>query len=471
MICSISNDRLDVFLSTKPIEGCEFFELDTTLGSKFVLDKLKEKNIRFGIQETVIDTVCNKGEMSSDKIIIAKGESAIDEGVELKFNFEHAKMPDLENSENADFHNLGFGIDVFEGQLLAEQYLKGPGAKGRDVYGKEIPFKKSHLKPLTYNANIIVEKTGPSTRFIAKIDGVLLNDKKDALYIEPELNIHSNIDFKIGNLSSSHPININGDITSGFFVRSKKDIQINGSIEKGAIVESDASIYISRGINQGANIISKGNLECKFAQSANLKADGDITITGHCYDSNLFCKGKFTCNNKIVKGEKGVVIGGQINAIEGMTLESVGSSNSLTHLITGYDFEQKQEHDKLKNLLLEINSDLKRLIRNLSIDLLDKSTMKKQLSELNESEKIHNLKILKQISLLKKQEISVENQKIALSQKKETLFLNSFIRVQICAFPDLKLDINNCFLNIYKKYSSFEASEINAEISIKKLAP
>jgi len=469
MICNISNNHLRAIFCNEPIEGYQFFEIDISLGLQYIYEKLKDKGILFGLQYEVLEKIAEKKSIDTNQIVIAKGEQPINEGVELKLNFDHAKMPDLENSENADFHNLGFGVDVFEGQLLAEQHISGPGLNGKTIYGKNIPYAKSRLKPLSHNSNVIIEKSGPDTRFISKIDGVLLNNKKESLYIEPELTINGNIDFNIGNLSSNHPININGDITSGFFVRSKKDIHIKGSVEKNAIVECGGSITIDRGVNQGAHITADKNIELKFSQSSNLKAKQNITISGHCFDSTIFCKGIFTCSNELVKGDKGAVIGGNINAVEGIRLYSVGSSNANTHLISGYDYEKKQEHEKLKKLQLEIKFDLKRLIRNLSINILDKSALN-ELKNLNRDEKLHNLKILKQISQLKKQEIHIGTQKSALSQKKETLFLNSSIIVHNSLFPDVKININDCILNIYENYSAFEASEKNGKISIKKLA-
>ena len=469
MICNISNNHLRALFSNDAIEGYESFEVDITLGIKFILDKLQEKGIKHGIQSDILENIAEKKSINSAQVLIAKGNSPIDEGVELKLNFDYVQMPDLQNTENADFHNLGFGIDVFEGQLLAEQHISGPGENGKTIFGKNLPYVKSHLKPLSFNSNVIIEKSGPDTRFISRIDGVLLNNKKETLHIEHELTINGNVDFNIGNLSSNHPININGDLTSGFFVRSKKDIHIKGSIEKNAIVESGGSVFIERGVNQNAQISADKNIELKFSQSAHLKANQDITIFGHCFDNTIFCKGVFTCTNELVKGEKGAVIGGTINAIQGIKLFSVGSSNANTHLITGYDYEKKQEHDKLKELQLEIRFDLKRLIRSLSINILDKSPLD-QLKNLKEEEKLHNLKILRQISQLKKEEIHLGTQKTALSQKKETLFLNSSIIVNHCLFPDVKIDINNCISNIYTKNSGFEACEINGEIAIKKLA-
>jgi uncharacterized protein len=467
MYCIISNDHLKVYFANKPLLNHEVFELNIEHGLKHVYDSLKKLGIIHGLLKEVIENIVDNKVITAEKVTVAKGTEPLHEGIELNFNFDHTRMPDLENTQNADFHNLGYGIDVFEGQLLAEQINHGPGVSGTSVYGKKIPYKQSTLKPLSYNGNVIIEKSGPSTRFFSKIDGVLLNNKKDALYIEEQLIINNHVDYNIGNLSCSHSIYIHGDLKPGFFVRSKKDITIKGSVDKGAIVQAEGFVSIGRGVNQDANIYSGKNLDLKFSQSATLKSDSDIYISGHCFDSHVFCKGTFKCDNNLVKGEKGAVIGGTINALKEIELSSVGSSNAITHLITGYDHDKKREHDKLKHLSVEINHELKRLVRSLSFNILGKLPPEEQLKNLKKEEKIANLKILRQISQLKKQEIHVGTQKTALSQKKETLFSDATITVHNSTFPDVKLDINNCFLDIYDISSGFIAQEKNGKILLK----
>lgn len=472
MFCIISQNLMEAHFSRfKPQEGTfsSFFEFQIDLGYESVITTLNQNKIIFGLKLELIKNIIHKQELTEKKLLIAEGTLPQHEGTEIKFHFEHAKLPEIEKNAQVNFHHLGFGLDVFEGQLLAEQNILGPGVQGRNIFDKELPFKKSQINPLTWNSNVRIEKAGSNTKFYSKINGVLINNIKDSLVVEKELRIRGDVDYHTGNLSTSCNIEIEGDVLSGFHVRSQGSILVRGSVEKNAVLEAEKNVTIERGALNGAIIISNGNIDIKYIQGANLKAAGNIYVKNHCYDSICFCEKKFECLNPKFIDNKGTVIGGTINAIEEIKLFSVGSSGATTKLIAGFNETQFREIQTIETLYLETQGEIKRLSRNLSINLLSKN-ITSEFESLPKPEKVKNVKILKKISQLKSQKITLGSQLKELGSQKSSTFLSAKIHIVSRCIPDLFLCINNCNSNVYEEKRGLIASYKNESICIEELA-
>jgi len=401
--------------------------------------------------------------------LIATGLDPIDEGVEAKLHFQTKKTQTDDDDNQADFFNLGFGVDVVEGQLLAEQISHGPGKDGHDAVGKRLPFSVfSNEKPLTYNSNVTIEKEGKITRFYSKINGVLYNDKLDVLDVEPVFTIKSAVGYNTGNLSVAVDIDIDGDVKAGFAVRSGKNITIRGVVEKGAIIEADGNIVIEGGVSPNTLLKAQGDIQLKFAQGSQLYASGDVHVSSYIYDSFVLAQKSFHCTGA-GSDSRGAVIGGLINGLDSIHVASVGSQNNVTTLVTGIHYQRREEYRDLLKLKNTLEEEVKRLIRLLPLDLLDPK-FKANLHALPEQERKICLQKIKQI-ISHREECGVIGSRISALEP-DTMPQNpeAHIEVSKAVFPDLKIIIGNDYKLLQKKLGAVKFNLVEGKINLKNKA-
>ncbi|MBF0197431.1 MAG: DUF342 domain-containing protein [Planctomycetes bacterium] len=404
---------------------------------------LNEAGITYGIDEELLHSFCGTRELKEDKLIVAKGKEPVFQGVRIQYHYELAKIQKADAESSSNYFDLGFGIDTFAGELLAEQVVNHSGEDGMNLFGETIPHKKIGGNPLNYNNYVTIEKTGNHTRFLSKIDGVIINDSTDNIEVQPELVLRKNVDYKVGNLSLKCPISIEGNIQPGFFVRSEKDIHIKGTVEKNALVDSGGSIFLDGGVTPSATLIAGENIQLKYAQGATLKAGCDIEASSYLIDCQAKAAKVVRCTNQNPLRDKGSVIGGTINGIQAIDLVTVGSANALTTLATGVDLELNTELHEAEESLTQVSDEMSRKTRQLSLNILDKDFVKK-LHALPEDEKKLNLAIVQNILELRSRKKNLGSQIKHINEEISKTFCEGEITIHKELFADVNIIINDC---------------------------
>lgn len=445
MYLNISSDKMEAKLSKTPNSGGEAIFIhkhEDLSGWKKII---REAGVVFGVQQEVLkDLYSRVEELSEDASYkVASGVFPIDDGVQIDFKFKHIQIPEVDSKLPADFYSLGYGVDVYQGQLLAEQVILGPGKVGTNIYAEKLPYKKKFSNsPLTHNNNVTIEKTGSRTKFFSKIDGVLLNHFKDSLEVQPVLMIRNSVDFKVGNLSTQFPIEIDGDVVSGFSVRSGNTIKVRGVVEKGAIIEARGDISLEKGASQESFLISESSIYLKYAQGATIKAKRDVVVSGYLYDCKVKAGQKVVSSNNQIKGEKGSIIGGYLNAYVGMELQSVGSANALTTLSAGFDADINSEIESTKENVKKLQEEMLRLIRALRINIFDKDFSKK-LKLLSDLDKKRHTKIIHRLQALKNKKSELGSQLDGLKSRQKEKNIDTYIKIFGVCYPDVRVVLNN----------------------------
>ncbi len=140
---------------------------------------------------------------------------------------------------------------------------------------------------------------------------------------------------------------VNGNVTSGYKISCEGDLTVNGVVE-GAELISRGNITISRGIqgHDAAFVTCEGQLTSNFINSANVNCKGDIE-TGAIMNSIVKSDGKI-----VVKGKKGLIVGGEITSKSDIEANVVGSEMGIiTSIKMGVDVEVIEE---LKTLTTEV---------------------------------------------------------------------------------------------------------------------
>lgn len=423
------------------------------------LDLEKIKSIKGGINE-----------VKNGEFIIAQGIEPVHEKHHSRVHFPTIKSTKVDE-HSTNFRDRGFGIDVHEGQLLAETVFEGPGQDGYNVLGERIAYKtEGNVIEFSTNQNVLVEKEGNTTQYFSKIDGALDNRDPSALHIEEHLLIRGTLDFSIGNLCSSRSITIEGDVLDGFSVQSQQDLKIKGTVDKGVKLVAGGTITIEGGVSSGAQLKSGGDIHLKFAQGIEIDCGQDLHIEQYLFDSNCICKGTLHARGK-GSPQRGALVGGSHNAIRGMDIVSVGSSTAITSLAAGVNLKLEKGINDIQIKINSIKEDLKRLIRQLPFNITSPD-WKTQLSELHLKPKerafrqLHRIKELKQDVIHLQGEHNKRIQKRPKDNPDTQILINSLI-------PDVHLRIGNVhskvFTNMGPSVWIRKGEQLNAYILSKPL--
>lgn len=365
----ISPDGYQAFITVhKPIP-----EVDITPDD--LKQYLKNHNVVYGIKADTIETIFQERQFDK-KILIAVGEKVVDgRDGEIKYLFDPVVKPLKDDSDNINYKELNLVRNVEKGQKLAEVIPPVEGKEGCTVLGKKVLPKigKTCLLPIGRNTNPNPEN--PNI-LIAAIDGhVPLKGKN--VDVDPILTIKGDVDFSTGNINFIGSITINGDVKSGFSVKSQNDIQINGTVED-AVIEAGGNVLIKSGfVGRGeGKIIAKGKVMAKFCEKETIISDDDISLGEYAMHCNIQTKGKL-----LVTAQKGLVVGGEIYALQGMEAKIIGNQNyTPTKIFVGIDKEIR-EKIKEKKITLEKQLSNKKEIEKAQFLLQQRRLIKKELPE------------------------------------------------------------------------------------------
>jgi uncharacterized protein (DUF342 family) len=405
--------------------------------------------------------------MEDDEVyILARGKEPRHESTELKFHIDGLKESDP-RATRVDFRDRGFGVDVYEGQLLAEMVYHGPGEDGVDVCGRRIPYnKEGEAQPLNVSPHVIVEKIDNRTTYKAGIDGIVDNTHLESLALQPTLHIKRSVDLQIGNLNTAFPIVIDGDVSSGLVVQSGRSIAVRGSVEQGATLRSDGDIVVDRGVMAKAHLQSKKDILIKFAQGAELVCMGDLKASSYLFDCEVRAQGQLICEGR-GRPDRGAVVGGVLNAVSGMVLGSVGSKSNLTTLVAGIDLELELQLKELEGKVKELQREMKRQIRMLPVNILKKG-WQERIKALPTAQAAQCRQRLRHLAGVKSECKACECEISALGSQKASQNGRSEITVQGVLISDVKVMLSDCEEIIYDDFNRVKIALESKQI-VKKI--
>ena len=188
---------------------------------------------------------------------------------------------------------------------------------------------------------------------------------------ESALNVPGDVDASTGNLDAESDIVIAGTVRETLRVKSTGNVTIGGSIEAGAVVEAGGDVRIEGGITtQHRGMVSAGGaIYTHYCDEADLKAGGDVVVTGGVINSNIYTTGRLLI-------EQGALVGGTVYVRDGAVIKALGNENRLkTRIAVGInpdvlaenrrqakDFrKQKEASERIRQAVQPLLAQLKRL--------------------------------------------------------------------------------------------------------------
>lgn len=420
-----------VILLTQPIGG-------KVLSASEIVQRLKEEGIVFGINKEKIEEVV-ENKIFNQKIIVAEGKLPIngDDG-KIIYNFDdELEGPSIvEKDGRIDYKNLNKIRNVRTDDIVIEIIPPTEGISGMDVYGHEIISKKGN--PIFVKKGKNVRESEDGSKIYASKDGEVYFSN-NTVYVDEVITISGNVDNETGNIQFNGKVNIKGNVRTGFKVEAEGDIEVFGVVESATLI-SKKNITIHRGIqgNNNAYLHCLGDFKSKYVENANIRSAGNV-------EADVILHSDIIAKNKvIVKGKKGLIVGGSIKAGEEVRANIIGSNmGTNTTIEVGIDPEEKDKYEHLKSEIENIEKNIESSKK--AVDLLTKMSKQGELVKNKQELLIKSLKtyeVLKQKKNLIMEELEILSEKLHDNK-------NGKIHSSVIIYPGVKVIIGNYVRQIY----------------------
>ena len=402
------------------------------------LKELKNAGIIFGIDHGVIKKRIDE-QFPGEPFTVAEAEMPTDgeDGkVNYFFNTEGSKKLSILEDGSVDFKNLDLIQNVEAGQLLAELIPPSAGVPGTNVMGEVLEQKPGKYPSFRAGKNVVLSEDG--FKMTAEIDGqALLRDGK--ILVSPVYEVPANVDNTTGNVRFKGKVIVKGNVKSGFTIEADGDIEVHGVVE-GAVLRSNGSIFLNRGVqgNNQAELYCKDDLIAKYIENTKISAGGNIEAD--CILHSIASSKK----KIIIKGKRGLIVGGVIKAGEEIDAKLIGSSmGTLTKIEVGVDPEIKEKYDQARAKLKETIKNLDNLKK--TIEILNKMSKNMPLPT---DKKEMLVRSVKTYEVLKDQQVHTQESIESMTKKMEHANKGK-IHVLSTIHPGVKITIYNATKHIY----------------------
>lgn len=312
-IIRISLDEMDAYmLLTIPEEDEEYTV-------PYLMQALSERGVNAGIDREEIARMVTE-EVYEREILVAKGTRAVD-GIdgyyEYKFNTSFDNKPQQLPDGSVDYWSVHSIESVVEGQIIAVYHPPVAGSDGFNVKGKPIQAKRGRDQlPIKGKG---FERQADNITYTAAMDGKI-EMQNGRILILPIYEISGNAEITLGNIDFRGDVVIHGGVESGVSIKATGNVTIDGVVEA-CTIEAGKDIILRSGMLGGnkASVKTKGNITAKFFEFTSIDCDGDIQADV-LLDCNVTCQGKV-----IMNGSRGSIIGGEVHAIQGVEVTSLGN--------------------------------------------------------------------------------------------------------------------------------------------------
>lgn len=320
-----------------------------------VMRLLAHHDIKQGISRARIKEVLDN-KMFDKSVVVAEGKPAKD-GDDGYYTYYFRKKlnrkPRVLENGSVDYKNIELFEAVEKDKLIAEYHPATPGSFGYDVKGQLISPKKGKELPPLHGQGFMVSED--KKKYYSLLDGIVELDEEDRnLQVRNLYTVVGNVDSSTGNIDFNGDINIMGNVEAGFSVTAVGNIVIDGFCE-GCHISAGKDVIIRKGC-QGQNtgeIVAGGEIKGQFFESVKLVSKGDVEAS-YLLNCQLRTEGHL-----LVEGRKGVIIGGNIRAKNGVTCHGIGNIAEVkTILEVGIDKEDMAAYQEIGKKIDKVEAEM-----------------------------------------------------------------------------------------------------------------
>ncbi|HSG61307.1 MAG TPA: FapA family protein, partial [Pseudomonadales bacterium] len=302
-----------------------------------ILQRLKSEGIKMGLSKVRIEamlkqlTLLKPGETVT--AVIANGKPAVNgenAKIERKVSLARERLlqPQEREDGTVDMRNLGSVIMVKPGDLLMVKTPATDGVAGYTIKGTPLLPKPGKDTPMQPGEGTSFKPNDENT-LVAVVSGQPV-ETRTGMQVDDVLQI-KDVDIGYGHVNFKGSVMITGDVHEGMIVKSTGDITVMGFVDS-ATLDADGDITVSKGVigrlvkdhDLSTKLMSKGQISAQFVQYSSLQALGNVLITKQLLHSNVDTKGTLIVSDS--SGRRGDLVGGTINADQGVTAVVIGAT-------------------------------------------------------------------------------------------------------------------------------------------------
>ncbi|AEM22191.1 Predicted polymerase [Brachyspira intermedia PWS/A] len=379
--------------------------------------------------------------------VFVEGRKPIDGNVQkviLDYDFTLDSGKESETGA-IDFKERGFIHNIEAGVQIAHFMEEKPSIDGLDIY--DVLMEAHHDDDPCYKLgkNVVVDSDGITIR--SGIRGILSNHN-NTLSVSTVAEIDK-VDLSTGNIEVNGSLIIKDNVAPGFSIKTEGDIYVHGNIED-AYIECAGNLIVSGGIIGGPNstIHVNGKMYSQFIRNANIICKGDLL-------SQQLVNAEIAGNDRVIVLEgKGVIIGGNVKALNGVWAKSIGSmSESKTTITVGRDAEADAEFKNIVSTVKTNKEEMSKIKSLLGTEYFKNPKAFIQRIPPNKREGIKD--ILRRITNLVRETAQLEARRDEMSAEFEKLSHSSITSME-GFFPGVTIYISSMRKYISKKISGTE---------------
>lgn len=292
-----------------------------------IIDELKIRGIKYGINEDEISRMLRK-KLVNTRVLAAEGKPARDGRNGWYEFFVRTDMPHIPKrlpDGSVDYTNIDAFEMVKEGQKIAQYHPAEEGTPGINVFGEEIPPMKGKE-----------QHTLKGEGFMLSQDKMTCFAKKSGKfeYIDGRIEISKMIVIKedvtgiFGQIDIDGSVHVIGSVHSGAYIRATGDIIIEHNAQAAKLM-AKGNILIKRGScsKNECYIEAGGEVSGNFFEAATIVSNKNIRAN-YIMNSNIAVMGKV-----IIHGNKGVLMGGRICAVQGIETFNLGNETNIKTIL------------------------------------------------------------------------------------------------------------------------------------------
>uniref|UniRef100_UPI00405757CA DUF342 domain-containing protein n=1 Tax=Agathobacter sp. TaxID=2021311 RepID=UPI00405757CA len=444
----IAFDEMEAFLTLPaPMMVTDTYEISE------VIKEVELAGVRFGFKREKVE------QMIADKCYnleckIAEGIPAVngvDGFYDFKFDTQLNRKPQTKDDGTVDYWSVHAIEVVKAGQVIAVYNEPIEGSNGMTVKGKMLPCKKG--RPLPALTGRGFERDADNKTYIASIDGKI-DLQKTRVMISAVYEVQGDVGLKTGNIDFRGDVIIHGNVPTGAVVKATGSITIDGTVE-GSIIIANKDIIIRGGmLGAGKGLITtKGSLNVKFIEHAEVKAEGPVTT-----DTAIDCH--IVSNDRVImKGKRASIIGGVTSAAKGIEAYNLGNVYGIkTEVYTGVNMEVKQQLVNVEKNIEEAEDMINKI--NIGIKQMDDVAAETGQDLRNDPRRASLLRT----KILKQADLAAYKQQLSQLQPLLECAHGASVRVLHAAHPGVVIGINDSVLNVDEERESVAFVERDAKI-------
>lgn len=275
---------------------------------------------------------------------VAMGEEPVDgtdSVIECQVNLEHSSIPVPDGEGMVDFRDRGDLPEVTEGTPIYVKIPGRPAKDGQDLSGGTLPAKPGRDVDLVPGENMRFRDGNPNI-LEAACDGYLYTGRDGRVQVGRLFQVKGDLDLQVGNIRYHGPVQVGGNVPSGFKIHAGGDITILGTAEGADIQSSGGSVEIRGGVF-GGKIHAAGDIQIAFGHEAHLEAGGNIDGGKYLQHCHVRC-----ATLRFARG--GMIVGGEVLASREIECETLGTEAGSPTLVSLSDPVEEDARRELESI-------------------------------------------------------------------------------------------------------------------------